>query len=70
MKKASLLTVIILSLLIVCLSFSQFSCTQTAEAKTDSVAAPKQMSQAEMISRGKYLVTGASCNDCHSPKVI
>jgi len=43
---------------------------QAAEAKTDSAAVPKQMLQAEMISRGKYLVNGASCNDCHSPKVM
>jgi hypothetical protein len=69
MKKASLLSAFILAL-IVFLSFSQFSCTQTAEAKTDSAVASKQMSQAEMISRGKYLVTGSSCNDCHSPKMM
>jgi hypothetical protein len=69
MKKASLLTAFILALILF-LSFSQFSCTQTAEVKTDSAAAPKQMTQGEMISRGKYLVTGAGCNDCHSPKIM
>jgi hypothetical protein len=70
MKKATLLTVFILSLIIICLSFFQFSCNQTAEQKTDSTAAAKQMSQSEMISRGKYLVTASACNDCHSPKII
>jgi cytochrome c553 len=69
MKKASLLSAIIVALIIF-LSFSQFSCTQAAEAKTDSASAPKQMSQAEMISRGKYLVIGSGCNDCHSPKIM
>jgi hypothetical protein len=69
MKKASLLSAIIAALIIF-LSFSQFSCTQAAEVKTDSAVAPKQMSQAEMISRGKYLVIGMGCNDCHSPKVM
>jgi cytochrome c553 len=69
MKKASLLTAFILTLIIF-LSFSQFSCTQSADAKTDSASVPKQMSQAEMISRGKYLVTGAACNDCHTPKIF
>ncbi|HEY4876346.1 MAG TPA: diheme cytochrome c-553 [Puia sp.] len=69
MKKASLLRAIIVAF-IISLFFSQFSCTQTAEAKTDSAAAPKQMSQAEMISRGKYLVIGTGCNDCHSPKIM
>ncbi|HEX4372358.1 MAG TPA: diheme cytochrome c-553 [Puia sp.] len=69
MKKASLLSAVIAALIIF-FSFSQFSCTQTAEAKTDSAAIPKQMSQAEMISRGKYIVMGTGCNDCHSPKVM
>ena len=30
----------------------------------------KAISQDEMVARGKYLVTGSSCNDCHSPKVF
>ncbi|MCX8105629.1 MAG: diheme cytochrome c-553 [Ignavibacterium album] len=30
----------------------------------------KEMSQAEMIERGKYLVTSGSCHDCHSPKIM
>jgi mono/diheme cytochrome c family protein len=31
---------------------------------------PKQMTKEQMVARGKYLVTIASCNDCHSPKVF
>ena len=70
MKKASLLTALILSVLIISLSFSQFACNQTAVQKTDTASAPKELSPEEMISRGKYLVTAAACNDCHTPKIF
>lgn len=30
-------------------------------------AAPKPMSQAEKVARGKYLTTIMGCNDCHTP---
>lgn len=30
----------------------------------------KQMTQDEMVARGKYLVTGIGCNDCHTPKIF
>ncbi|MGA7720766.1 MAG: diheme cytochrome c-553 [Ignavibacteriaceae bacterium] len=30
----------------------------------------KEMSNDELISRGKYLTTIGGCNDCHSPKVM
>src|SRR5580658_11294278 len=70
MKKATFLTVLILSIIIVFVSSSQFSCQQPAEQKPDSTAGPKQMSKAEMISRGKYLVTSSACGDCHTPKIF
>jgi hypothetical protein len=31
---------------------------------------PLPPSQTELIARGKYLVTVAGCNDCHTPKVM
>ncbi len=31
---------------------------------------PPAPSEAELIQRGKYLVTVAGCNDCHSPKIM
>ncbi len=31
---------------------------------------PTPPSQTELIARGKYLVTVAGCNDCHTPKVM
>ena len=36
---------------------------------TDSTA-KKEMSHGDMVARGKYLVTVAGCNDCHSPKIM
>jgi mono/diheme cytochrome c family protein len=30
----------------------------------------KTLSEAEMIERGKYLITAGGCHDCHSPKVF
>lgn len=30
----------------------------------------KALSEAEMIERGKYLITAGGCHDCHSPKVF
>src|SRR5271154_1892374 len=70
MKKASLLTALLVFLVIASLSFTQFSCNQPAEQKADSAAAPKQMTQAEMVLRGKYIVTTSACNDCHTPKIF
>jgi mono/diheme cytochrome c family protein len=31
---------------------------------------PKPPTPAEMVERGRYLVTVAGCNDCHTPKVF
>lgn len=52
----SLFTVVFLSLIYV-----QSGC-QSQEKK--------EMTNEEMIERGKYLVTAGGCNDCHSPKVF
>ncbi|MFT3824698.1 MAG: diheme cytochrome c-553 [Chitinophagaceae bacterium] len=49
-------------------------CLQTGCTSAEGTPAPeekkKELSQAELISRGKYLVTIGGCNDCHSPKNI
>src|SRR5690349_15514895 len=39
------------------------SCTQKEEK-------PAGLTKEEMIARGKYLTTIASCQDCHSPKIM
>ena len=43
------------------LVLSQFSCSSREENK--------QMTQQELIARGKYLVTTGGCDDCHTPKI-
>lgn len=41
----------------------QMSCSKNQQDNT-------QMSQSEMVARGKYLVGFGGCNDCHSPKIM
>ncbi|MBA4055498.1 MAG: diheme cytochrome c-553 [Marivirga sp.] len=42
----------------------------SAEDVYEIPATPVPLSEAELIQRGKYLVTVAGCNDCHSPKIM
>jgi hypothetical protein len=44
------------------LIISQINCTGKEEKK--------EMSQTEMVALGKYLVTTAGCDDCHTPKIF
>lgn len=54
------------SLFILIISISIFTaCNQSSEETQ-----PAQLSQEELIKRGKYLVTVGGCDDCHSPKVM
>lgn len=59
MKKSVFIPIFIsiLSLLIL----SQINCSGKEEKK--------QMTQQELIARGKYLVTTGGCDDCHTPKI-
>lgn len=59
MKKSVFIStsIAVFSLLIL----SQINCSGTEENK--------QMTQQELISRGKYLVTTGGCDDCHTPKI-
>ena len=36
----------------------------------DCSSPKKEMTKAELISKGKYLVNLGGCNDCHSPKIM
>jgi hypothetical protein len=70
MKKIPFLTMAIVAL-VTCFSISQYGCNQSSsEPKTDSTASPKSLSHAELLERGKYIVTTSACNDCHSPKIF
>ena len=43
------------------------ACNSQKESKVTDVTQP-ELSQQELIKRGKYLVTIGACHDCHSPK--
>lgn len=71
MKNSLVLTVVIATVVI---SGCQPKPEKTNEDQADvyeiAEAGPRQPSQEELIQRGKYLVTVAGCNDCHSPKIM
>lgn len=52
-------------LLMACAAFVLTSCTQQSEKQA---SASTEITPAEQIKRGEYLVTIGGCNDCHSPK--
>jgi cytochrome c553 len=45
------------------LALVSFSVTAGGQSK----AAPTQMSKADMVKRGEYLVSATGCHDCHTP---
>jgi hypothetical protein len=61
MIKKFLPVVVSILLLIIVISFA-ISCSKQVNNK--------EMTQAQMVIHGKYLVTVAGCNDCHSPKIM
>src|SRR5579862_760678 len=71
MKHAKLIVTSIILLATLPLFFFEIACNQTSTAQQpDSIAAPKELSNAEKIMRGKYLMTIGSCGDCHTPKIF
>ena len=69
MRKIIILSTTILSFLAF-LSVTQVGCAGAQEPKADSTAVPKTLSHAELVDRGKYIVTASACGDCHSPKIM
>jgi mono/diheme cytochrome c family protein len=59
MKKNIFIAIPIATVLL--LVFSQMNCSGREENK--------QMTQQELVARGKYLVTTGGCGDCHTPKI-
>ena len=48
-----------------------FAVATPARAQTSAVTDSKRIeTSAEKLARGKYLVTVAGCNDCHTPWVM
>src|SRR4051812_13778926 len=47
------------------------ACTShNTENKKDTVGETREEESRDMVARGKYLVAGIGCGDCHSPKVM
>lgn len=46
-----------------------FNCSRPDEKET-AVPDKKELSNAELVARGKYLTTVSGCHDCHSPKIM
>jgi mono/diheme cytochrome c family protein len=46
------------------------SATAAADGGAEPPAGGRVMTPAEMVARGKYLVTIVGCNDCHTPHVV
>ena len=55
---------------VACIAIIQFGCNNVQTTQQTSEPAKKELSHADMVSRGKYLVTAGGCNDCHSPKLM
>lgn len=58
------------STLIPSLSFIVFFALSMACSPEPASVPALELSQEELVKRGKYLTTVAGCNDCHSPKVF
>ena len=58
---------VISAVLVGCLAL--FNCSRPDEKET-AVPKEKELSNAELIARGKYLTTVSGCHDCHSPKIM
>ena len=67
MKKKRMLSGIIGLLTGTALLF-QAGCTEQAGKKTAVMEQNKDLTRGDLVTRGKYLVTIGSCNDCHTPK--
>src|SRR5688572_27747593 len=59
----------LLSTIVLASSLTMFNCS-APEKKSESANVKPETPQKELIARGKYLVTVAGCNDCHSPKLL
>src|SRR5437773_12292742 len=64
MKKISQKTLFLI-LSVICTIGLSISCENEQNEMKEHAMTPEQM-----VARGKYLATIASCNDCHSPKIF
>ncbi|MBS1948201.1 MAG: diheme cytochrome c-553 [Bacteroidetes bacterium] len=52
------------------IAFLQFGCDSNQAARQPTEQPKKEMTKEEQVVRGKYLVTGGGCGDCHNPKLM
>ena len=55
---------------LVAIAVTIFNACTSAESANEPIITKKELSHAELVSRGQYLTTIGSCNDCHSPKIF
>jgi len=65
MKKTSIAS---FACMLIYLPLLLISCTNDAPVQQVKESPATELSQAELITRGKYLVTVIGCNHCHTPK--
>jgi mono/diheme cytochrome c family protein len=53
-----------------CILLIQLGCNSNHPAQPSIEPAKKEVTNGELIVRGKYLVTVVGCGDCHSPKLL
>ena len=60
------------AILIAGFAFYLIGCNSASDEKKEQGdgTEAKTMTKEDMVKRGDYIVTTASCNDCHSPKVM
>jgi len=63
------LTIVVLSVVATVAACSEAGSNQS-ETKKEDITEFRKKEKAELIARGKYLVTVSGCNDCHSPKIM
>lgn len=66
MKKKFLLGIVSIA----CIILVQQSCSSNSSAEPPKEPEKKELTQGELIQRGKYLVNTSGCNDCHTPKIF
>lgn len=52
------------------MGFFIYSCSNDTKTTTGTPAEEKGMTNEEMVSRGKYIISTSGCNDCHTPKIF
>src|SRR5688500_9046629 len=61
---------LVLNALFCATTLTFYGCTAPVQKSEAPVAAAKELTQNELIARGKYLSLIGGCNDCHSPKTM